>query len=115
AAPGVIEILTMPTSGITTPADLAGKNIPVPDVNTVTEQEGVPTTLALASATSVLQSEGVNLAAVNWQPMSQGDEIDALVHGTNGVKAVLLTGIGVYQAQQEGAVELVDACSGPTS
>lgn len=115
AAPGVIEILTMPTSGITTPADLAGQNVPVPDVNTVTEQEGVPTTLALASATSVLQSDGVNLAAVNWQPMSQNDEIDALVHGTNHVKAVLLTGTGVYQAQQEGAVELVDACSGPTS
>jgi NitT/TauT family transport system substrate-binding protein len=115
AAPGVTEILTMPTSGITTPANLAGQTIPVPSVNAVTEQVGVPTTLALASASSVLQSDGVNLAAVNWKPMGQNQEIDALVHGRNGVKAALLTGTGVYLAQQEGAVELVDGCSGPTS
>jgi NitT/TauT family transport system substrate-binding protein len=113
AAPGVIEILTMPTSKITTPANLAGLQIPVPDVDTVTESEGVPTTLALASATSVLQSDGVNLAAVDWQEMGQSKEVDALVHGQ--VKAALLTGTGIYQAEQEGAVELVDACSGPTS
>jgi NitT/TauT family transport system substrate-binding protein len=115
AAPGVIEILTMPNSPIKTPANLAGHSIPVPKVDTVLESEGVPTTLALASATSVLQSDGVNLAAVNWEEMGQAQEIDALVHGTGGVKAALLTGTGVYQAEQQGAVELVDGCSGPTS
>jgi len=113
AAPGVIEILTMPTSNAKSPANLAGQTIPVPNTNTVIEQEGVPTTLALATATSVLQSDGVNLAAVHWEEEDQGQEIKDLVAGK--VEAALLTGTGVYQAQQEGAVELVDACSGPTS
>ncbi len=61
----------------------------------------------------MLQSDGVNLAAVSWQPMSQSAEIEALVQGH--VQAALLTGTGVYTAEQQGAVELVDACSGPTS
>jgi NitT/TauT family transport system substrate-binding protein len=113
AAPGVIEILTMPKSSVKSPANLAGQKIPVPNVDAVTAPLGVPNTLALASATSVLQSDGVNLAAVNWQPMSQSQEIDELVHGT--VQAALLTGTGVYTAEEDGAVELVDACSGPTS
>ena len=45
--------------------------------------------------------------------MSQSQEINELVHGQ--VKAALLTGTGIYVAEQDGAVELVDACSGPTS
>jgi ABC-type nitrate/sulfonate/bicarbonate transport system substrate-binding protein len=113
AAPGVVEILTMPKSSVGSPANLAGQKIPVPNVDAVTAPMGVPTTLALASATEVLQSDGVNLAAVNWEPMSQGQEIDELVHGQ--VQAALLTGTGVYSAEQDGAVELVDGCSGPTS
>jgi NitT/TauT family transport system substrate-binding protein len=113
AAPGVVEILTMPNSTVKTATELSGQIIPVPNVDTVEAGQGVPNTLALASATSVLQSDGVNLAAVQWQPMSQSKEIDQLVHGT--VHAALLTGTGVYLAEQAGAVELIDACSGPTS
>jgi hypothetical protein len=45
--------------------------------------------------------------------MTQQSEISALIH--KRAKAVLLTGINVYRAQQDGAVELIDACSGPTS
>lgn len=113
AAPGVTEILTLPNSNITTPADLAGRTILVPNSEQVNAPAGDPTTLAVASAVSVLQSDGVNLAAVNWQPMPQQKEINGLVNGN--AKAVLLTGINVYRAQQVGAVELIDACSGPTS
>lgn len=113
AAPGITEILTMPNSRITTPADLAGRTVPVPDSEQVHAPSGDPTTLAVASAVSVLQSDGVNLAAVNWKPMSQQQEISDLIHGHVG--AVLLTGLNVYLAQQAGAVELIDACSGPTS
>lgn len=113
AASGVTEILTQPNSAITSPGDLAGQNIPVPNSEQVKAPQGDPNTLALASAVSVLQSDGVNLAAVNWTPMTQAQEISELVRGQ--AKAVLLTGINVYRAQQEGAVELIDACSGPTS
>jgi|HubBroStandDraft_1064217.scaffolds.fasta_scaffold13871_2 NitT/TauT family transport system substrate-binding protein len=113
AAPGVIEIVTMPGSKITSPDDLAGQNIPVPDTEQVNVPQGDPDTLALASTVSVLQSDGVNLAAVNWEPMSQTQELDELVSGQ--VPAILVTGLGVYLAEEKGAVELLDGCSGPTS
>ena len=113
AASGVTEILTLPGSHITDPSGLSGLNIPVPDSEQVHAPLGDPTTLAVASAVSVLQSDGVNLAAVNWTPMSQPRELSELIHGQ--AKAVLLSGINVYLAQQQGAVELIDASSGPTS
>lgn len=113
AAPGVVEILTMPDSSIRSPNDLAGETIPVPNSDTVNVPQGDPSTLAVASATAVLQSDGVNLAGVSFKPMPQGREITDLINGT--YKAVLLTGLDVYLAQQQGAVELIDACSGPTS
>ena len=113
AAPGVTEILTLPNSSITSPSNLAGLTIPVPNSEQVGAPAGDPTTLAVASAVSVLQSDGVNLAAVDWKPMPQQQEINELIH--HKTSAVLLTGINVYRAQQQGAVELIDACSGPTS
>jgi NitT/TauT family transport system substrate-binding protein len=115
AASGVIEILTSPGSSITSPADLAGLTIPMPSSEQVPAPQGDPTTLAVASAASVLQSDGVDLAAVNWRPTPQSQEISYLVHHSRQYPAVLLTGLNVYIAQQDGAVALIDACSGPTS
>ncbi len=113
AAPGVIEIVTMPNSKIRGPGDLAGLQIPVPNDEQVAAPAGDPNTLAVASVTSVLQSDGVNLAGVTFDPMPQSQEIKELIKGQ--VPAVLLTGLNIYLAQQQGAVELIDACSGPTS
>ena len=113
AAPGVIEIVTMPNSPIKNPADLAGQRIPVPNLEVSPTPAGAPDTLALSSAISVLQSDGVNLAAVQWESMPQSQEITELTKGQ--VPAILVSGLGVYDAQQQGAVELIDACSGPTS
>ena len=114
AAPGVVEIMTMPDSPVNRPADLANRVIGAPDSNTVTsEQTGAPNSLLIASATSVLTSFGVNLSAATWQNMSQQQEVSKLVHGQ--LHAVLLTEPYIYQAEQAGAVELVDACSGATA
>lgn len=113
AAPGITEILTLPNSKIKNPDDLAGQTIPVPDAEEVSAPAGDPNTLALASAVSVLQSDGVNLAAVNWEAMKQTRAISLLID--KKVPAILATGINVYLAEQAGAVELVDAYSGPTS
>jgi NitT/TauT family transport system substrate-binding protein len=113
AGPGVDEVLTMPDSSVKNPADLAGQTIPVPDDEQVGVPQGAPTTLALASTVSVLQSDGVNLAAVNWKPMSTDAEIKALISGS--AKAIVASGLGVYEAEQKGAVELIDGSSGPTS
>jgi len=114
AAPGVIEIMTMPNSPITSPADLAGKTVLAPSTGVVAHgPSNFPDSLAIASATSVLNSYGVNMSVVTWRHRSQSAEINALVH--HRAAAVLLTQPYVYQAQQDGAVELADACSGATA
>jgi ABC-type nitrate/sulfonate/bicarbonate transport system substrate-binding protein len=114
AAPGVTEIVTMPDSKVTDPSELAGQDIPAPDSQQISNAPlGDPTTLAVASTVSVLQSDGVNLAATLWKPMTLQQEITSLTKGR--AQAILVSGIGVYDAQKDGAVELLDGCSGPTS
>ena len=113
AAPGVVQIMTMPDSPVKTPADLANRKIGAPDTNTVREPTSAPNSLLIASATSVLNSFRVNLSGVTWKNMSQQQEVSELVHGQ--LHAALLTEPYIYQAQQAGAVELVDACSGATA
>jgi NitT/TauT family transport system substrate-binding protein len=114
AAPGVVQLMTMPDSPVKTPGDLVNRVIGAPDSNTVSgEPTSVPNSLLIASATSVLTSLDVNLSAVRWKNMSQQQEVSELVHGQ--LHAVLLTEPYIYQAQQAGAVELVDACSGATA
>jgi len=114
AVPGVLEIMTLPNSHITSPTQLAGLRIAAPDAGVVAAPTDAPDSLAIASATSVLQSFGVNLSTVRWRNMSPADELQAL--GTGKVQAVLLTEPYIYLAQRQlGAVELVDACSGATA
>jgi NitT/TauT family transport system substrate-binding protein len=111
AAPGVVQIMVMPNSPIQSPQNL--RLVGAPDVDQVPAPRGSPNSLVVASATSVLQSYGVNLSNLNWKPMSESDEVSQLVSGQ--LKAVLLTQPYVYEAQQQGAIELVDACSGATA
>jgi len=112
AAPGVLEIMTMPTSKLTSPSQLGGQEIGAPDTELVGAPTDAPDSLAIASATSVLQGYGVNTASVNWKTMSQQQEVSYLVAGK--LPAILVTEPYVYEAQKAGAVELLDACSGAT-
>jgi NitT/TauT family transport system substrate-binding protein len=111
AAPGVVQIMTMPNSPVKTPDDL--KAIGAPNTDEVRAPADGPNSLVIASATLVLQSYGVNLSSLTWQNMTQPEEISELVHGK--LDAVLLTEPYVFDAEQKGAVELVDACSGATA
>jgi NitT/TauT family transport system substrate-binding protein len=113
AAPGVVEIMTMPNSPIKTPAGLENRVIGAPDTALVKAPANAPNSLVIASATSVLQSYRVNLSGVTWKNMSQQQEISELVHGQ--LHAALLTQPYIYQAQQLGAIQLIDACSGATA
>jgi NitT/TauT family transport system substrate-binding protein len=110
AAAGVVQIMTMPNSPVKSPSGL--RVIGAPNVDEVGAPTGRPNSLVVASATSVLQSLGVNLSNLTWQNMSETQEINELVSGQ--LKAVLLTQPYVYQAQQKGAILLIDACSGAT-
>jgi NitT/TauT family transport system substrate-binding protein len=113
AGPGVLEIITLPTSGITSPADLAGQPIGVPNDQEVTA--GSDNSLETAAATQVLTNYLGNAAlAMKWRPMSQQQEISALQQKT--LKAVLVSQPYIYEAESQlGAVEVLDAYSGSTA
>jgi NitT/TauT family transport system substrate-binding protein len=113
AAPGVAEIMTMPNSTVRTPADLANVTIGAPDTDLVKAPQHAPNSLLIASATSVLIGDEVNSSLLTWKREPQAQEIKDLVDGR--LKAILVTEPYVYQAQQQGAVELLDACSGATA
>jgi hypothetical protein len=87
AAPGVVQIMTMPDSPVQDASQLS--LIGAPNVDQVDAPRGGPNSLVIASATSVLQSYGVNLSNLSWRSMSQTQEISQLVSGK--LEAVLLT------------------------
>jgi NitT/TauT family transport system substrate-binding protein len=114
AAPGVMEIVTLPGSHITGPAQLANKVIGIPDTPTVPTGAGHPDSLAMAAAQSVLTSDGVNLTTISWQPIPPQQLVRALQDHL--VDAILVTEPYIYQAESQlGAIEVLDAASGPTA
>jgi NitT/TauT family transport system substrate-binding protein len=117
AAAGVLEVLTYPNSGITTPAQLANQRVGVPndEVLPVSTSNGTPVSLDAAAAEQVLFSYLNNGdTSVQWAPMSEQQEITELQQ--HKLKAILVGEPYIYQAESGfGAVEILDACSGPTA
>jgi NitT/TauT family transport system substrate-binding protein len=112
AAPGVLEVLTLPSSKISSPQQLEAKKIATPNTAILNTPPGKPDSLETAATTSVLSSYGVD--TVDWQPMAPGREVNALAQ--HKVSAILVTEPYIYQAESKlGAVELLDACSGATA
>jgi NitT/TauT family transport system substrate-binding protein len=114
AAPGVVEILALPGT-ITSPAQLQGQPIGVPDDQAVVPGSGHPVSLETAAATQVLTDFlGNGAMAMNWQQMPAQQEITALRQGR--VAAILVTEPYIFEAQSQlGAVEVLDAYSGSTA
>jgi NitT/TauT family transport system substrate-binding protein len=114
ASTGVLEVLTLPHSGITSPTQLSDKKIAAPDSADLATPVGTPDSLYTAATTSVLRSYGIDMATVSWKPMAEADEIAALK--SHQVSAILVTEPYIYQAESElGAVEVLDSCSGATA
>jgi NitT/TauT family transport system substrate-binding protein len=119
AASDSVAILTLPSSGISTPQQLQDQPDGVatpPEVapysTTVSSQ--VPYNIQTLAAEEVLQNDGVSPSSVNWTQMPAQDMIGALASGQ--VKAILATEPYILEAEEElGAVEVVDASSGVTS
>jgi NitT/TauT family transport system substrate-binding protein len=115
AAPNVMEVLTLPTSGIVSPKDLQGKTIGTPPADLMpTTTSGRPYSLDTVATQSVLNNDNVNPSAINWQPLPSQALIGDLASGQ--VDAILATEPTIFEAEQQlGAVPVLDSCSGSTA
>jgi NitT/TauT family transport system substrate-binding protein len=120
ATPGVMEVLTRPGSGITTPQGLEHKVVATPEPQLIPSFTGsytsdiVPYSIETLATESVLQSDGVPPASVKWKPTPVQNMIREL--GSGQVSAILATEPYVIAAESQlGAVEVVDSVSGPTA
>ena len=116
AGPGVLEIITLPHSPVTSPADLQGQTIGVPNDQVVSSPgANHPVSLETAAATQVLTNYIGNAAlSMAWDPMSQQQELTALAQ--HRLAAILVSEPYIYAAESQlGAVEVLDACSGSTA
>jgi NitT/TauT family transport system substrate-binding protein len=114
AAPGVVEVLSLPHSGIYTPQNLAGQTIGTAEPQGIKTRPGVPYSIATVATQSVLTNDGVSTAKVTWKPMPSQDLIGALQN--HQVNAILVTEPYISAAEEKlGAVEVLDSCSGATA
>jgi NitT/TauT family transport system substrate-binding protein len=117
AGAGVLEILTLPRSPISSPVNLANQQIGLPSDSVLPGMAHAsgPISLDAAAATQVLQNYLGNYAeSVQWKPMPQAQEVSELKQ--HRLNAILVSEPYIYQAEsQAGAVEVMDACSGSTA
>jgi NitT/TauT family transport system substrate-binding protein len=114
AASNVMEVLSLPGSGITTPQKLAHKVVATPEPQLIPYGTSVPYSMETLATQSVLNSDGVTPTDVTWKPTSAQNMIPELRSGQ--VNAIVATEPTITQAEaQLGAVEVMDSCSGQTA
>jgi NitT/TauT family transport system substrate-binding protein len=116
ATTGSLEVLTLPGSSIKSPVDLRGKTVGLPSDDILKNvPAGAPVSLESAAVTQVLSNYIGNAPnSVTWRPMTQAQEVTALVD--HRVQAILVGEPYIFLAERiAGAVEVMDACSGFTS
>ncbi len=119
AAPGTMQILTLPSSGIDSPQQLVGKVVGTPVAGPLSAQIPAyssifPYSIATLATESVLQSDGVNPGEVTFVPVQQKQMLTALAQ--HQVNAILVTDPLIIEAEtQLGAEEVLDSCSGVTA
>lgn len=114
ATSNVMEVLSLPGSGITTPQGLAHKVVATPEPQLIPSGNSVPYSMETLATQSVLNSDGVSPTDVTWQPTSAKDMIPELRSGQ--VSAIVATEPIITEAESElGAVEVMDSCSGQTA
>jgi NitT/TauT family transport system substrate-binding protein len=116
ATAGTTELMTLPNSRITNPGQLAGQTVATPEQDNPRSSitAGQPYNIETLATDSVLQSEGLSPARVNWQPTPGNQLLSALAD--HRVAAILVGEPYIVQAESQlGAVELLDSCSGITA
>jgi NitT/TauT family transport system substrate-binding protein len=114
AAPGVMEVLTYPNSGIATPADLAHRTVGTSEPQDVSLNGTKPYSLETLATQSVLTNDGVDPSQITWKPMKASKLIGAL--SSHQVAAILVQEPYIFKAESTlGAVAVLDSCSGATA
>jgi NitT/TauT family transport system substrate-binding protein len=117
AAPSVMEVLTLPGSGINSAADLVGRNVGMAapqEMPPTTPRHEEPDTLESIAAWSVLSADNVDPTQVHWTPMQTRNLVGALK--VRRVAAILATEPTIYLAESQlGAVPVLDAGTGDTA
>jgi NitT/TauT family transport system substrate-binding protein len=113
AAAGTMQVLTLPSSGISSPQNLPGKFVGTPEAAAAgLYSQSLPYNIQTLAAQSVLLSDGIG--DVFWKEMPESALLNALKSGR--VSAIVATDPLILQAEtQLGAVPVFDACSGVTA
>ncbi len=118
-AAGVMQVLTLPNSGITKPQQLETKIVGTPEpqgipVVTSKQQGTAPYSQEMLLTRSALDSQNVNSAKITWLPMPASGLVPALRSHT--VNAILVQEPYIFQAESTlGAVPVLDSCTGATA
>jgi NitT/TauT family transport system substrate-binding protein len=114
AAPNMMQVLTLPGSGIGAPQQLVGKTIGTPEPQLFPFSASLPYSLDTMATQSVLLADGVQPARVIWKPMPAQNLVTALK--THQVNAILVTEPYLFQAESQlGATAVLDSLSGSTA
>ena len=114
ASAGTMQVLALPSSGINSPGQLAGKTVGTPEAQVAPFSNTFPYSMDTLATETVLQTEGVNPAGITWDEMPENKLITALKD--HQVNAIVATDPLIIEAEtQLGAQEVLDACSGVTA
>jgi NitT/TauT family transport system substrate-binding protein len=118
AGPNMVEVLTLPNSGISSPLQLQGKTIgtaPAQGIPLTSGSKSQPYSIDTLATWSVLTSDNVKVDTVGW---AQFQGTDALISALKDkqVNAIVATEPTIYEAESQlGAVPVLDACTGATA
>ena len=114
ASAGTMQVLALPSSGINSPGQLAGKTVGTPEAQVAPFSNTFPYSMDTLATETVLQTEGVSPAGITWDEMPENKLITALKD--HQVNAIVATDPLIIEAEtQLGAQEVLDACSGVTA
>jgi NitT/TauT family transport system substrate-binding protein len=114
AGTGTVQVLALPNSGISSPADLVNATVATPAAQIAPSSPTFPFSIDQLAAEEVLTADGVSPSSVKWDAMPASQMIGALKD--HQVNAILATDPLIIQAETElGAQEVFDACSGVTA
>ncbi len=118
AGPNVMEVLTLPNSGIASPSDLQGRTVGTAMAQGIPIMgkggKSQPYSIDTLATWSVLTSDNVQVSRINWVQMQASQLIGKLQSGA--VAAIVATEPVIYQAESQlGAVPVLDSCTGATA